>query len=609
SAGLPVRTIGRGIAWGDYNNDGNIDVFIARGEAGSIPTDGSTKTSLYRNNGDGTFTEVTDQAGVAINANTWAAIWGDYDNDGYLDLFVTNSGNNPDNNPCYLFHNNGNGTFTNVAAQEGLELHDNTSAHKGASWADYDDDGFLDLMIKNGVGTEDSGGAAKGIHRLYRNTHPGNTNQWLKIKLVGTQSNRNGIGAKVKLTATNPNLTQFRQYDGGGGGVLYSQSSEPLHFGLGQATQGDLQVTWPSGAVDTVPGVAANQTVTITEGQSVPAPQLFVVTSDSNAVAVIDSATDQVVTQIPVGRSPIRIAMTPNGQKAYVSNTRDATVSVIDTANRIVTHTVTVGVGPQESTVTPDGGRLFVVHKSSGDVAVVDTNSDTVITHVAVGGNGCKDVVVSPDGLFTYVANATANMINVIDNSTYVVVSNIPTPAGPRRLALTSAGDRLFVTDYDGASVSVIDTASRTVISNVAVGRAPRGIAIAPAGKEIYVTNVGDGTVSVISNATLSVIATIPVGHSPWQVAITPDNGWAYVSNGSSRSVSIISTGTHRVAKTLTVGTGPFFSVVNPGATQLFVCNSRDTTVSVIDLASQTVFRTIPGVGSTPFDLSFAAPH
>ena len=69
SAGIPVRFSGKGIAWGDYNNDGNIDMYIARGEAGKIPPDGSSKTSLYRNNGDGTFTEVTDQAGVGITAN------------------------------------------------------------------------------------------------------------------------------------------------------------------------------------------------------------------------------------------------------------------------------------------------------------------------------------------------------------------------------------------------------------------------------------------------------------------------------------------------------------------------------------------------------------
>jgi YVTN family beta-propeller protein len=580
-------------------------VFIARGEAGSIPPNGLTKTSLYRNNGNGTFTEVTDQAGVGVAANTWAAVWGDYDNDGNLDLFVTNSGDNPNNNPCFLFHNNGDGTFTNVAAAEGLELHDNFSAHKGASWADYDNDGFLDLMIKNGVGTESGSNGAKGTHRLYRNTHPGNSNHWLKIKLVGRQSNLNGIGAKLKLKIGH--TTQFRQNDGGGGGELYSQSSEPVHFGLGQATQANLQITWPSGVVDNLDGVQADQMVTVTEGSSLPAPQLFVVTTESNAVAVIDSATDQVITQIPVGSKPSRLAMTPDGRKAYVSNSDDSTVSAIDTANRVVTATITVGGGPQEITVTPDGGRVFVVHKSSGDVAVVDTSTDTFITQVAIGGNGSKDVLVRPDGRFAYVANATANMVNVIDTSTYLV-SNIPTPAGPRRLAFSPSADRLFVTDYDGSSVSVIDTATQTLITNIAVGLNPRGISITSNGSEIYVTNVGSNTVSVIDNATLSVVATIRVGPGPWHVAITPDDAWAYVSNGASRSVSIINTNTRAVVKTLTVGKAPFFSVVNPSATELYVSNSKDTTVSVIDLASQTVLQTIQGVGSQPFDLLFDAP-
>jgi YVTN family beta-propeller protein len=602
-AGIPVRNLGRGIAWGDYNNDGNIDVYIARGSDGPVPPDGSTKTSLYKNNGDGTFTEVTDQAGVGISANTWAAVWGDYDNDGYLDLFVANDGDNPQNNQCYLFHNNGDGTFTDVAAAEGLQLEDNVSAHKGASWADYDNDGFLDLMVKNGVGAEGAGGL--GTHRLYHNTHPGNTNHWLKIKLVGVQSNLNGIGAKLKLTTTAG--SQYRQNDGGGGGILYSQSSQPVHFGLGQATQADLQITWPSGVVDNLSAVPANQTLTVTEGQNAPTTNLFVVSSASDSVAVVNPSTNQVITQIPVDRSPIRIAMTPDGRKAYVSNGGVSTLSVIDTANLVVTSSITVGRSPQELAVTPDGGRLFVVHKTSGDISVVDTSTDTVINDVTVGGNGSRDVAVSPDGRFAYVANSATSMVNVIDTSTYAV-TNIATPAGPRRLLFTPSGDRLFVADYDGASVSVIDTATQTLITNVTVGIKPRGLAIKPDGSEIYVTNEGAGTVSVISNATLTVLKTTRVGNQPYQVLVTPDGAWAYVSNSGAQNLSIISTTTHLVVKTVLVGQGPFFSVVNPSATELYVSNSQDSTASVVDLASQNVVGTIQ-VGLKPFDLSFDNPQ
>ena len=160
------------------------------------------------------------------------------------------------------------------------------------------------------------------------------------------------------------------------------------------------------------------------------APQLFVVTTDSNSVTVIDSATDQITTKIPVGRAPVRLAMTPDGLKAYISNHGDSTVSVIDTVNRIVTATIPTGrAGPQEITVTPDGGRVFVVRENSGDVAVIDTATDTLITNVTIGGTGAKDVLVTPDGRFVYVANYTASMVNVIDGSTYQV-SNISTSAG-----------------------------------------------------------------------------------------------------------------------------------------------------------------------------------
>ena len=125
-------------------------------------------------------------------------------------------------------------------------------------------------------------------------------------------------------------------------------------------------------------------------------PQLFVVTTDSNSVAVIDSATDQIITQIPVGSKPSRLAMTPDGRKAYVSNGADNTLSAINTANRVVTRTIAVGGGPQEIAVTPDGGRVFVVRKSSGDVALAGTSPNTVVTHVAIGGNGSETRACQP---------------------------------------------------------------------------------------------------------------------------------------------------------------------------------------------------------------------
>ena len=265
AAGLKPRKPTQGIAWGDYNNDGLLDLYVARGSQHNLPF-GNT---LYRNNGDGTFTDVTATAGVNSSTNNWSAVWGDYDNDGFLDLFITCPGTTVigPGNANLLYHNNGNGTFTNRAAEEGVELQDDltTSAHKVAAWGDYNNDGFLDLILKDGIGSEGIGGIGPtGLHRLFKNN--GNSNHFIKVNLAGVQSNSRGIGARV--TATYIGGMSFRQNNGGGGGELCSQGSELLHFGIGTARKATVEVIWPSGVVDILPSVAANSTLTVVEGSS-----------------------------------------------------------------------------------------------------------------------------------------------------------------------------------------------------------------------------------------------------------------------------------------------------------------------------------------------------
>lgn len=263
AAGMLPLINDKGVAWGDYNNDGLLDLFIARGQQGSL----ASGSVLYRNNGDGTFTDVTISAGVNVVATCWCGIWGDYDNDGRLDLFLTDSGDTGDGmgNANFLFHNNGDGTFTNLAAAAGVAMADGIALHKGAAWADYDNDGFLDLLVKDGVGSEgDNGPAAKGLHFLFQNQ--GNANHFIKVNLTGIGSNLHGIGARVTVTSTNG--MSYRQNNGGGGGENASQGSEPLHFGIGPATGATVDVRWPSGVVDTLTKVTADSTLSIVEGST-----------------------------------------------------------------------------------------------------------------------------------------------------------------------------------------------------------------------------------------------------------------------------------------------------------------------------------------------------
>jgi len=138
------ETLGPGVAFIDYNNDGWQDIFLVNGEDWpGHRRHGATTCALYRNNHDGTFTDVTKQAGLAVPMYGLGVAVGDYDNDGYDDLFVTAYGQN------HLFHNNGNGTFTDVTKKAGLWGPNELST--GAAWVDYDRDGRLDLLVANYV--------------------------------------------------------------------------------------------------------------------------------------------------------------------------------------------------------------------------------------------------------------------------------------------------------------------------------------------------------------------------------------------------------------------------------------------------------------------------
>jgi hypothetical protein len=179
-----------------------------------------------------------------------SAAWGDYDNDGFLDLFVAGgTGTNPGTN--FLYHNNGNGTFKRILTGSPVNDGDSWSC----AWGDYDNDGFLDLVLTGQPTTV----------LLYRNN--GNSNAWIKIKLVGMASNRSAIGAKVRLQATirGKSMWQMREINTGGG---FSCGPLEAHFGLGDATNIDqVRIEWPSGTVQTLTNVAPRQFLTVVEHQ------------------------------------------------------------------------------------------------------------------------------------------------------------------------------------------------------------------------------------------------------------------------------------------------------------------------------------------------------
>ncbi|SCY90241.1 FG-GAP-like repeat-containing protein [Flavobacterium caeni] len=238
-------------SWGDYDNDGDLDVYLCN--------DGANN-ALFRNDGNFNFTKITSDPVSLANSHSFSSAWSDIDNDGDLDLFVTNAFNPvaaPLNN--FLYTNNGNGTFTKV--EIGAPATDLSWSY-GCAFGDYDNDGFEDLAVAT---TTFAGVDANDL--LYHND--GNANHWITIKLVGTLANRSAIGAKIRVTATinGEEVTQMREISAQSG--YCSQNDLRAHFGLGDAaTITSITVDWPSTTADEVfTNVSNNQFITITEGQ------------------------------------------------------------------------------------------------------------------------------------------------------------------------------------------------------------------------------------------------------------------------------------------------------------------------------------------------------
>jgi len=306
-------TYGLGVLVADFDNDGWPDIYVAND---------STSSALYKNNRDGTFTDIAIEAGVAYSPDGkpqagMGVSAADYDCDGLIDIVKTNFAGDTHS----LYRNLGNMTFDDQTFQSGLGKNTRFMGW-GVGFLDYDNDGWADVLVCNGhvypeVGETD---AEAGYHErkiLYRNLGNGRfqdasmdagpgivekvaargcafgdfdndgdldvvvncvndvpqllrcdstlKNNWLLVKTVGTKSNRSGIGARVICSTGGHRQTDEVR----SGGSYISQNDLRVHFGLGSAEKADLEIQWPSGVVDKVAGVAANQVVQITEGKGI----------------------------------------------------------------------------------------------------------------------------------------------------------------------------------------------------------------------------------------------------------------------------------------------------------------------------------------------------
>jgi enediyne biosynthesis protein E4 len=250
---------GMGIAIGDYDRNGTLDIFKTNFA-------GDTST-LYANTGEGLCEDRTFQSGVGLNTRWlgWGVGFLDLDNDGWLDLFLVNGHVYPEvervkteagyKQRKVVYRNLANGRFADVTAQLGPPVME-PKAGRGAAFADFDNDGDVDIIVNNVHDSPD-------FFRLDRATAA----HWISVQLVGTTSNRSAIGARVRVAIPGAVL----RHDVRGGGSYYSQNDLRQHFGLGSAARVErVEVRWPGGREESWSDLAVDRLHTLKEGTGSP---------------------------------------------------------------------------------------------------------------------------------------------------------------------------------------------------------------------------------------------------------------------------------------------------------------------------------------------------
>jgi len=254
---------GMGVSAGDYNGDGLLDIFKTN-------FSGDT-SSLYRNLGKELFDDATFSSGIGINTRWlgWGCGFFDMDNDGWLDIFLVNGHVYPEvvdlktesgyRQRKVLYRNLRNGRFEDISEKVGGPILEPNSS-RGCAFGDLDNDGDIDIVIN----------PVNSYPELLR-CDLSSQNNWIKIRAMGTKSNRSGIGARIECVTEghHPQIDEVRS-----GGSYYSQNDLRVHFGLGKAQKvKTIEVRWPSGQVDTLSDVAVNQLIYIKEGAGIVRPE------------------------------------------------------------------------------------------------------------------------------------------------------------------------------------------------------------------------------------------------------------------------------------------------------------------------------------------------
>jgi YVTN family beta-propeller protein len=286
-----------------------------------------------------------------------------------------------------------------------------------------------------------------------------------------------------------------------------------------------------------------------------PSPKAYVGLFADNAVAVIDTGTNQVTKTIPIPAGPHGLVITPDGAKVYVSSDGASTVSVISAASDAVVASIDVGMTPHGLSISHDGKRVVCAGFGTDSVMVIDTGSDQVVARVPVPRP--HNSTISPDGKRAYVGSQQANTpsIAVVDLDAGTVTASVPLAHAPRALDLAPDGKVYFtVAGVDG--LEILDPATNQVAAMpVPTGGSPHHMQSDGAFELVVSQTAGD--LEYVDVNTDTVAAHVPTGKAPHWIGLTSDGGRAYVTNESANDVSVVDVAGRQVIATIPVGNGP----------------------------------------------------
>jgi YVTN family beta-propeller protein len=295
------------------------------------------------------------------------------------------------------------------------------------------------------------------------------------------------------------------------------------------------------------------------------APKAYIGLFGDNAVAVIDTGTNRVLSTIPIPAGPHGLVISPDGLRVYASSDGASTVSVISTVTDRVVTSIEVGKSPHGLAITPDGRRVLVAGFGTNQVIMIDAVRNQMIASIPVGSP--HNIALSPDGRTAYVAaqQPGATALAILDLTTRQQVGTVPLDKTPRALNFGPDGNALYFTLAGASAVQVLDPKRNQIVDQIQVGESPHHPFVTANGAYGLVVVQGPGQLAVINPASNKVTGTVAVGKFPHWVATTADGDTAYVTNEGANTVSVIDVEKQKLLATIPVGTAPRKIVVQSG--------------------------------------------